>query len=416
MGTRVAPTFANIFMADFERKHVYSHPLQPDLRLRFIDDIFMIWNHGAEALDCFTEHLNRAHPTIHFTVESSTSKVHFLDVWIIKDDKGIHTDLFVKPTDSNMTLHYDSAHPRHCREGIPYGQFLRLRRICTHTETFLQRALVKTKQFLDRGYPKTLLKKELIRATLRDRSELLTPTSTPPSPEQLHQQILVTTFHPSFKGLRPLVNSNWDVLGGSHKTSYLHHKRLVAGLRKPPNINDLLVRARTDFHPQQPTAHNQPGGRTYNICSTNNCRYCARLDTSGRIISTTTGRSYITRMNVSCKSSNLIYCIHCTRCGSQYVGQTERKLMARLCEHFAKVTHSKLETDMGRHFCKHPHQGIDDMKIHVLDFIKCHPQSATAEHLRDQRESHWIHTLGSLAPQGLNLRDTPRYRKRRNTV
>lgn len=90
--------------------------------------------------------------------------------------------------------------------------------------------------------------------------------------------------------------------------------------------------------------------------------------------------------------------------------------MARMCEHFAKVTHLKLDTDMGKHFCTHPHQGIDVIRIYILDFIKCHPRSSAAEQMRDRRESHWIHTSGCIAPLGLNLRDTPKYRKRRNTL
>lgn len=45
MGTRVAPTFANIFMAHFEATHVYTYPLQPVLWLRFIDNIFLLWTH-----------------------------------------------------------------------------------------------------------------------------------------------------------------------------------------------------------------------------------------------------------------------------------------------------------------------------------------------------------------------------------
>lgn len=87
-----------------------------------------------------------------------------------------------------------------------------------------------------------------------------------------------------------------------------------------------------------------------------------------------------------------------------------------MCEHFAKVTHNRLQTDMGRHFCTPPHQGINDLKIYILDFINHHPQSAVAEQMRDHKETHWIHNLECFAPQGLNLRDTPRYRKRRNTL
>ena len=42
MGTRVAPTYANIFMSHFEDKFVYSYPKQPMFWPRFIDDIFLI--------------------------------------------------------------------------------------------------------------------------------------------------------------------------------------------------------------------------------------------------------------------------------------------------------------------------------------------------------------------------------------
>ena len=52
MGTRVALTYANIFMS----RHVYTYPEQPLLWARFIDDIFLIWEHGAEALDKFINH------------------------------------------------------------------------------------------------------------------------------------------------------------------------------------------------------------------------------------------------------------------------------------------------------------------------------------------------------------------------
>lgn len=281
----------------------------------------------------------------------------------------------------------------------------------------MQQALIKIKQFLTREYPRELLLKDLIRAIYRRRQDLLTLAPQPQTQDHSTQQILVTTFHPSFGGLCPIVRDNWDILGSSQKTTYLHQRRLVTGLRKPNNTRDLLVRAKTDFHPQATQTSTTPlSTRTYNICSTRQCRYCSRLDTSGKITSKTTGRSYSTKINVSCKSSNLIYAIQCTRCRQQYVGQTERKLMARLCEHFCKVTHKRLHTDMGRHFCTPPHLGIDDMKIFVLDFIPCHPHSCGAEQLRDQRESHWIQNLLCIAPQGLNLRDTPKYRRRRDTI
>ena len=69
MGTRVIPSYANIFMNDFEERHVYSYHLQPIAWYRYIDDIFCLWQHGEDKLEKFTTHLNSVHETIKFTIE-----------------------------------------------------------------------------------------------------------------------------------------------------------------------------------------------------------------------------------------------------------------------------------------------------------------------------------------------------------
>ena len=46
MGTKLAPSFANIFMGWFEDYFVYTYKNQPLIWKRYIDDIFMIWPHG----------------------------------------------------------------------------------------------------------------------------------------------------------------------------------------------------------------------------------------------------------------------------------------------------------------------------------------------------------------------------------
>ena len=71
METKLAPSYANLFMTTFEEKYVYKYPLKPKLWKRFIDDIFMILPHGMNSLVKFIEHLNRVHPTIKFTSDIS---------------------------------------------------------------------------------------------------------------------------------------------------------------------------------------------------------------------------------------------------------------------------------------------------------------------------------------------------------
>ena len=71
MGTKLAPSYANIFLGEFERLHVYPYHLQPSLWKRFIDDIFFNWPHATEELKRFVEFLNNRHQTIKFTLEHS---------------------------------------------------------------------------------------------------------------------------------------------------------------------------------------------------------------------------------------------------------------------------------------------------------------------------------------------------------
>ena len=92
MGTRVAPTLANLFMGYFEEKHVYSYKLQPTMWVRFIDDIFMVWPHGKTELEAFINHLNRVHSNIKFTSEFSEKNIPFLDTMVYVEGGEIYTD------------------------------------------------------------------------------------------------------------------------------------------------------------------------------------------------------------------------------------------------------------------------------------------------------------------------------------
>ena len=151
----------------------------------------------------------------------------------------------------------------------------------------------------------------------------------------------------------------------------------------------------------------RPKNLTANEIMHVNCRYCKILDKSGRITSHYNGRVYTCKKNVTCKSSNLIYCIECTRCGLQYVGQTMNKLMMRFQAHWQTIDNKQIQYDVSKHFNEKDHQGTKDMRIYVLDFLYAHPQSEMAKSLRDTIEFPWIYRLRTCLPMGLNTMDKP---------
>ena len=99
IGTKAAPSLTVIYLGDFEDKYVYTYEKQPLIYLRYIDDIFLLWQHRKPELDLFLHHLNSRVDTLNFTTDLSDSEIAFLDVKVKIRENKIETDLYSKPTD-----------------------------------------------------------------------------------------------------------------------------------------------------------------------------------------------------------------------------------------------------------------------------------------------------------------------------
>ena len=78
----------------------------------------------------------------------------------------------------------------------------------------------------------------------------------------------------------------------------------------------------------------------------------------------------------------------------------------RFVKHFYDVETSKTTKAVALHFSQRDHNGINDMEISVLEFIKKPQRSPEADINRDRVEKRWIHVLRCPAPQGLNISST----------
>ena len=408
MGTKVAPSFANIFMADFEETWVYSYPTQPLIWLRYIDDIFLVWDKGRDSLVEFLDHLNTCHHSIKFTSDISDTTINFLDTSVhIDDDRKLYTDLYCKPTDSHNYLLYDSAHPSHLKRSLPYSQLLRVRRICSKLTDFDRNSLMICKHFQRRNYPMEIIEEALIRTRRLNRDELLHPpiaTTTRTTIFDNDTMFLVSNFNPETNHLRDIVDKTWPILGRTNTTDNLYSKKVTFGDRRNQNLKDLLVHAKIPSPPpDQATIDKRARNRK---CIAHNCRYCPKLDRTGKITSPHTGKEHVIRSQITCNSNNLIYCIKCKQCQALYVGQTKNSIKERFKCHFYSITHPSLsDTTVGRHFSSDNHSKLDDVIITVLEFVKAPNGTPASQRLRDELERKWIHKLVSTAPFGLNSAD-----------
>jgi hypothetical protein len=404
MGTKVAPSFANLFMADFEDRYVYTQSIRPSIWLRYIDDIFLVWNHNEDELKRFIEHLNSCHPTIKFTAETSTKQVNFLDTTVLISSEGkLYTTLYSKPTDSHNYLRFDSAHPKHCKTSLPYSQFLRLRRICYHISDYDKNASMLASHFIRRGYPSDLIEEAAIKVRRINRETTLTQNQIEQEQDQQQQLFLITTYNPQDNIAKGIVETNWPTLGRTNTTTHLYNARITFGHRRNKNLRDILVHSKLDT--ENPKRRVQPGDKPnpLNKCKSWKCTYCPYIDRTGNITSTTTGRTYYAKKHISCCSHNLIYCITCTTCGKQYIGQTSKKLRERFVNHFGNINNKRMNDPIGRHFQSPGHSGKKTLTIHIVEFIPAPHNSQVGKALRDNLERKWMYKLQTIAPQGLNL-------------
>ena len=125
MGTRCAPNYAIIFMAELEEDFLHQQPKRPIIWKRFIDDIFLVWTHTAHELEVFMNKLNSFHSTIKFTKEVNEYGLAFLDTFVYKEGNQLKTKVYHKPTDNKQYLLYTSCHPKQQKDAIPFSLLIR---------------------------------------------------------------------------------------------------------------------------------------------------------------------------------------------------------------------------------------------------------------------------------------------------
>lgn len=131
MGATCAPSIANLFMARYEERWFQVNPYQSHIKLwkRFIDDVFVLWEGTSQQFELFFNWLNTCDTNIQFTYESSRYEITYLDVRVVKGAGEWITTLYRKEIDRNTLLHFHSAHPPRLKTGLPFSQYLILKKL-----------------------------------------------------------------------------------------------------------------------------------------------------------------------------------------------------------------------------------------------------------------------------------------------
>jgi hypothetical protein len=412
MGAPSSVKLANITLFKHLQKRLPKYTgKQPLLQLRLIDDVFGLFEGSQEELLGWVKYLNDCHPTIKFTIEISKTEIPFLDTLVYVDNGKIKTKLYKKPTDNKQYLHFDSEHPQHVKNAIPYAQALRYRRII-EDDDLLDVELNKLQtNFLARSYPKNVVMQAINRAKALDRNSLLVYKTR--HARSWDATPFVLTFSNSLvsnksTNVHKILTDSWSQLVLLDGTlSGINPPKVV--FKKCTTINSLLVS--TKFPPQRWSGSNNymPRRLSQSVCTTvlnksiqhcepcgsSRCLTCKTIETTSTFTSTTFCKTHRLKSNVNCGSTNLIYLITCQKCDIQYVGETGTTLRKRFNHHRSCIALDK-SNPIGIHFNSIGHD-ITHLRVTPIETLAIDSKS-----FRLSREAYWQLVLGTIFPKGLN--------------
>ena len=421
IGTRVAPTYATIFMAYIESKILSLWKgRSPDMWRRFLDDIFSIWSGTVEELLLFLDFMNSFHSTIKFTAEFRTKthqykvkwkdnknivttsllqnlkprSVDFLDTTIWINDEGkFCTDLFVKDSDRITYLMPQSCHPSFICKNIPYSLGYRLKRICSSSNTFKNRLQELSANLQSRGYPLKIIQNAFVKLKNISRCDALKKVVKKKDSSNV---IFVVTYDPRVPSPSNVIQKHYNVAinNPDFHANFQNIPRIA--FRRSQNLGDLLIRSKLyDLNDNQ---HNLRIQKGFFCCNKRHfgCTMCRLSENSKTHYSAFSSKKYEIKSLIRCSDSYVIYSIQCKRCPKvQYVGQTTQPISKRFYNHYNDILSKNLQKAVSKHFNSHGHSSSD---FFMTPFEKLRKKDKT---LLDIREKFWI-VEKNTAKTGLN--------------
>ena len=126
------------------------------------------------------------------------------------------------------------------------------------------------------------------------------------------------------------------------------------------------------------------------------CFACSAFTGTSSQVNSINGKTTLNGNYCTCSTNNIVYYIHCTKCGKAYIGETRFNLQKRISQHLASIRLG-YDTAVAKHFDT-THNVATDFICGVLKH-----SISWNELQRKEKEGDMINKLNTRAPNGMNL-------------
>ena len=156
MGSPLGPLLANVFMCHIENQLEQKNMI-PSFYRRYVDDTLVKMPNTESAAD-FLQVLNSVHPGVSFTMEfEHEGSIPFLGTLITRCGNKLTTEVYRKPTDTGLLLHFDSHVDNRYKNGLAHTMVDRAYRLSSFQEAFSKECDKLRTIFSKLRYPNTLV-------------------------------------------------------------------------------------------------------------------------------------------------------------------------------------------------------------------------------------------------------------------
>ena len=252
---------------------------------------------------------------------------------------------------------------------------------------------------LNRNYRPNVINAAIDKARALDRKETLKKVEK--CREEENRVRFIVTYDPRLPDLGKILRENHKVmLESDQRLKEAFPEPPMLCFRRPPNIKDIVCRAKLPPKRSHTTRNMKPGFRR---CKKPFCRLCPYSglepgEVSESVTIAHSGAVIPIKSVLDCQTENLIYELHCKKDLIPYIGETSKTAEARTIGHLNTILqdcHASTKTPVGQHFRSAGHSHTD---LQVTPFEKIHSRNPF---VRKAREAYLI-DRHELLTKGLN--------------
>ena len=234
----------------------------------------------------------------------------------------IWTNVHYKETNAFDYLSWDSHHPRHIKENIPYCLAKRIIVITSKEDDVKTNLAHLQKCLLARGYPLETIKRGFHNAQLQG-----------PAPPKSENKLipLISTYYSNYSNktvievAKQLITTSKDerVKKAFKDTNFLE------AYKQPPNLLRLISNSAFINNGKNRNSNvneeNTPEPKGLHKCSHPRCKICLLYIQEGDSFVTANGTTWTVRCYADCNSRNVLYYLECNFCNGDttYTGKTD---------------------------------------------------------------------------------------------